>query len=156
MKPRVYIETSIISYLTARPTRDLIRQGHQQITQEWWDGRTRYELFASPVVVQEASAGDPGAAARRLEALWGITLLERSAEATHLAQELVARGGLPSKAAVDALHVAIAVASGMDYLLTWNCTHIANATMRGRIEAICRLLGFEPPIICTPEELTEE
>ena len=156
MLPKVYIETTIVSYLTALPTRDLIRLGHQLLTQEWWAERARYELFASPVVVQEASAGDPAAAARRHEALRGLTILQRSAEATHLAGALVARGGLPAKAAVDALHVAIAVVNGMDYLLTWNCTHIANATMRGKIEAICRDLGFEPPVICTPEELTEE
>ena len=156
MRPTVYIETSIISYLTARPSRDVIQIARQELTRTWWADRARYDVFVSDLVIQEASAGDIGAAERRLEALRSATVLGVSAEALALGQELLDRAALPSKARTDALHVAVAVVNGMEYLLSWNCAHIANATMRGRIEAVCRAMGFNPPIICTPEELTEE
>ncbi len=152
-KSQVYIETTIVSYLTAFPSRDLVRAAHQQITRGWWTTRDDFELFASQLVVREAAGGDPGAAALRLEALRGVNLLRLTPEATALAENLLRRGGLPRKATADAFHVAIAVVGGMDYLLTWNCKHIANATMRARIDQISRDAGFAPPIICTPEEL---
>lgn len=156
MKPKIYLETTIISYLAARPSRDLVVAAHQQITQEWWQTRrAEFDLFVSQIVVQESSAGDKDAAERRLAILEGIPVLEQSEEATALAQELVNQMALPEKEVVDALQIAIAVVSGMDYLLTWNCTHIANATLRNRIESVCRSNGYEPPVICTPEELEE-
>lgn len=156
MKPKIYLETTIISYLAARPSRDLVVAAHQQITQEWWQTRrAEFDLFVSQIVVQESSAGDKDAAELRLAILEGIPVLEQSEEATALAQELVNQMALPEKAVVDALQIAIAVVSGMDYLLTWNCTHIANATLRNRIESVCRSNGYEPPVICTPEELEE-
>ena len=155
MKPRAYIETSIVSYLTAWPSRDLVRAAQQQITRDWWTIRVSFDLFASQFVLDEAAAGDEGAAASRLAALEEVVLLEVTEDAIVLADTLVSGGGLPSKARVDALHVAMAV-HGMDYLLTWNCKHIANATLRGRIEELCRAGGFEPPIICTPLELSKE
>ena len=105
--------------------------------------------------MQEAQAGDPEAAARRLAGLHGIPLLTLSEEATGLAQALVAPGPLPTNAVVDALHIAIAAVNGMHYLLTWNCTHIANAAIRSDIEDVCRAHGYEPPVLCTPEELLE-
>jgi hypothetical protein len=154
MRPKVYLETTIPSYLTAWPSRDLVRAAHQQITREWWDSRrSDFDLYVSPTVLQEASAGDPNAAAERLKVLEGIPVLDLSDSATELAEELIKRVPLPAKASLDALHIAVAVVSGMDYLLTWNCTHIANAELRGRIEAVVRSLGYEPPVICTPEEL---
>ena len=154
MKPKVYIETTIVSYLTAWPSRDLIRAAHQHITREWWQhGAPEFDLYSSQAVLHESSGGDPEAAAQRLKALEGVAVLELTMEASDLAEQLLEQAALPRKAAVDALHIAIAVVSGMDYLLTWNCTHIANATMRGRIESICRSSGYEPPIICTSEEL---
>ena len=110
----------------------------------------------SQVVAQEAAGGDAGAASARLEILEGIQVLEVTSEARDLAGQLVDAGAVPEKAAVDALHIGIAVVNGMDYLLTWNCAHIANATMRHRIEGVCRACGYEPPVICTPEELMEE
>lgn len=152
-RPQVDVETTIVSYLTAFPSRDLIRAAHQQITRTWWNTRDRFDLLSSQLVERESAAGDARAAHLRLVALKGIKLLRLKPEATALAGELVRRGGLPRKATADAFHVAIAVVDGMDYLLTWNCKHIANATMRGRIEMICRDAGFEPPVICTPEEL---
>jgi hypothetical protein len=107
------------------------------------------------MVVDEASAGDQDAAARRLELLAALPLLDPSDEAADLAQVLIEYVPLPERAAADALHIAIAVVNGMDYLLTWNCTHISNAALRSGIETVCRRQGFEVPIICTPEELLE-
>jgi hypothetical protein len=156
MKPKVYIETTIPSYLAARPSRDLIRAAHQQLTREWWETRrSGFDLFVSQIVVQEVSVGDPTAAAERLELLNDITTLEFSEDARLLGKELLQRIPLPKKAILDAYHIAIAVLSGMDYLLTWNCKHIANATLRKRIDALCHSYGYVPPLICTPEELLE-
>lgn len=154
MKPAVYIETTIVSYLTAWPSRDLIVAAHQQLTREWWEHqRAKFELFISQAVLQEASVGDVDAAQLRLDTLAGLPLLELRPEALQLARVLIDRGPLPAKAAVDALHIALAAVHGVDYLLTWNCKHIANATMRSAIDAICRAQGYEPAVLCTPEEL---
>ncbi len=156
MPERVYIETTFISYLKARPSRDVVMVAHQQITHEWWDSRRgNYELCASRLVFQEAAAGDPQAAQERLEVLQSMTLLETTAAALALAKELVQAGALPEKAAGDALHIAIAATQGVPYLVTWNCRHLANATMRPLIESVCAGNGFKAPIICTPEELME-
>ena len=147
MKPRVYLETTIPSYLTAWPSRDLVRAAHQQITRDWWDRRrAEFELYISQVVLRECQAGDATAAAERLKILQDLPLLEQTEEATRLAQALVDRVPLPERAAVQ----------GVDYLLTWNCTHIANATLRDPIESVCRENGYEPPAICTPDELLAE
>lgn len=152
--PKVYLETTILSYLTARPSRDLVVAGHQQLTRDWWDQRRNlFHLYVSQLVVREAQSGDPDAAERRLLALKGIPLLEIGEEATELARGLVERGPIPTKATADALHIAIATANGLEYLLTWNMAHIANAELRPRIEQVCRASGYEPPVLCTPEEL---
>lgn len=154
MDLKIYIETSIVSYLTARPSRDLIIAAHQQITLEWWENRRKdFDLYTSQFVIQESSAGDAAMARKRLDALDGITLLSIEQEALVLARLLVEKGPIPEKAQIDALHIAVATANGMDYLLTWNCKHIANAEMQVGIEKLCRASGFEPPVICTPEEL---
>lgn len=151
--PRVYVETTVPSYLTAWPSRDLVRAAHQQITREWWNRRNAFDLFISELVIRECEAGDPIAAAARLEALADLPLLEQTEAVEALARTLLDKVPLPERATADALHIATAAAHGMDYLLTWNCTHIANATLRGRIEAACRDAGYEPPTICTPQEL---
>ena len=157
MNPKAYIETTIISYLAGRPSRDIIVAAHQQITHEWWSKRKEgFDLFASQLVWDEAEAGDRGVSQRRLAVLQAIQLLEITVEGLSLANELVVKGPLPRNAAEDAIHIATAVINGMDYLLTWNCTHLANAAMRSEIEHICRTKGYEPTIICTPEELLEE
>ena len=156
MAERVYIETTVVSYLTARPNRDVVIAGHQQITHEWWDTRREsYELCVSQLVRKEAGAGDFQAAQERLEVLKTMTLLATSVEALDLAKELIQAGALPSKAADDALHIAVAAMNGIPYLLTWNCRHLANATMRPVIESVCTGKGVKAPIICTPEELLE-
>lgn len=156
MMERVYIETTFVSYLTARPSRDLIVAGHQQITHDWWDGRRGdYELCVSQLVVQEAGDGDPQAAQERLEVLATMTMLEIKEEAVELAEGLVRAGALPANAGNDALHIAVAAIHRVPYLLTWNCRHMANATMRFQIETVCTNKGFKAPIICTPEEMME-
>ena len=156
MADRVYIETTVVSYLTARPNRDVVIAGHQQTTHYWWDRRRgNYELCISQLVLKEAGAGDSEAAQERLDVLKGMTLLETSAQALDLAKELIQAGALPAKAADDALHIAVASMNGIPYLLTWNCRHLANATVRPLIETICAGKGVKAPIICTPEELLE-
>lgn len=120
-KPTVYVETSIVSYLTALGSRDLVQAAHQEVTRNWWDFRGDFALYASQIVIEEASAGDVHAASRRLEALENIPLLDVTDEATVLASRLVRDGGLPKKAQIDAFHVSIATVHGVDYLLTWNC-----------------------------------
>ncbi len=156
MKPRVYIETSILGYLTARPSRDLVQAAHQQITIEWWTRRDRFDLVVSEAVLAEASRGDPAAAARRIAAAEGLPALSATIEAQTVARKLLEAAAMPRKAAIDAAHVAIAAVHDVNFLLTWNCTHLANAVMREHIEAVCRQSGFRPPIICTPEQLALE
>lgn len=156
MKASVYIETSVLSYLTARPSNDLRAMANQNATIDWWEiQRPNYSIFASDLVISEAGKGNPEAAKRRLTAITSLPLLEISSEVRNLAQALIENHALPTKAEADAYHVAIAAVNGMEYLLTWNCTHIANAHTRPKIEATCRGLGYEPPVICTPFELME-
>ena len=156
MESTVYIETSIISYLTARPSRDLVRAAHQRLTRSWWQRRHDFSLFISELVLRELGGGDPKAAQRRMRAVDSLPVLGITDEQADLAEALVRGGALPVTAIVDAFHIALAAGHGMDYLLTWNCKHLANAKMRGTIETICRSMGVEPPIICTPEELAGE
>jgi len=153
MGPTVYVETTIPSYLTAWPSRDLVQAGEQQVTRDWWAQRSGYELRVSSLVLLECEAGDPDAAALRLAALDGVPVLALSPEAEALAGVLLREVPLPPRAATDALHIAVAAVNGVAYLLTWNCTHIANAALRPQIEAVCRRSGYEPPVICTPKEL---
>jgi predicted nucleic acid-binding protein len=155
MKSKVYLETTIVSYLVASPTRDIIQSAHQQVTREWWTRRERFDLFVARPVLTEAGRGDATAAARRLKALAGIPVLAVSPGVRTLANTLIRTGTLPTKARLDAIHVAIAAVNGMDYLLTWNLRHLANAAIRGKIEEACRRAGIHPPLICTPEELME-
>jgi hypothetical protein len=153
VKPRVYIETTVLSYLTALPSRDLVRAAHQQITMEWWARREQFELFVSEAVLTEIRKGDPAAAVRRIAAAEGLQVLSATIQAQTLAAALLQDVAIPRKAAVDAAHIAIAAVHGLDFLMTWNCAHIANAVMRPKIEQVCRRAGFVPPVICTPEEL---
>jgi predicted nucleic acid-binding protein len=153
MKPTVYIETTVPSYLTAWPSRDVVRAGEQQVTRDWWARRSAYELRVSSLVLLECGAGDAEAAALRLAALDGVPVLSQTPEAEALAEILLREIPLPARAAADALHIAVAAVHGISYLMTWNCTHIANAALRPRIEELCRRSGYEPPVICTPREL---
>jgi predicted nucleic acid-binding protein len=153
----LYIETTIISYLTARPSKDLVQRAHQRLTRAWWrTRRSDFELYVSPLVLQEAAAGDPTRARRRLAFLRNLPVLGPTPDAIDLSRTLIQRGAIPKKAEVDALHIAIAAVNGIEYLLTWNCSHIANARMRSKIETVCRVENYEPPVLCTPEELMED
>ena len=156
-KPKVYLETTIASYLTAWPSRDLVMAANQETTREWWANRKdAFELFVSQTVIKESSAGDSDAAQRRLEFLKPFPRLDITDEVESLAAKLIADVPLPPKAQADALHIAVSAVNKMNYLLTWNCTHIANATLRSRIEAVCRSQGYEPPVVCTPQEMLEQ
>ena len=157
MKPKVYIETSFVSYLTAPPSRDLIVAAHQQITHEWWGKRRHnFEMFISQFVIDEAEQGDEEASKRRLEILSEFDLLDITDEVTDLASAILDAGVIPPKAATDAAHIAIATVHNMQFLLTWNCSHLANAEISIEIKSVCRSKGYESPIICTPEELMGE
>ena len=156
MKPLVYMETSVVSYLTARRSRDLVGAAYQEVTREWWHVASgRFDLVASELVLTESGAGDADAASARLEALKPVALLNISESSEALARRLLDLGAVPRQAAADAAHIAIAVTNGVDFLVTWNFKHIANAAMRSRIERVCRQAGYEPPVICTPNELME-
>lgn len=157
MKPKIYIETSIPSYLTARPSTDIRVMSNQIITADWWQNhRHKYDLYISEFVVLEASQGDSTAVKLRQEAIAELPELQITEAVKALAKVFISEGPIPEKAEIDAFHIAVATVNGMDYLLTWNCTHIANATMRLKIENICRKHQYEPPVICTPQELMED
>jgi len=150
----VYLETSVIGYLASRPGVDIIFAANQLMTLEWWnDHRSRFELFVSQAVVDECSAGDRTAAQERLVFLDGIPVLAINAATRNLAQELIRHVGLPAKAAVDAIHIATAALNKIDYLLTWNCKHIANPAFRRKIEDVLDGAGLPSPVICTPQEI---
>jgi hypothetical protein len=157
VKGKVYIETTVVSYLAARRSKNLIVAGHQATTRKWWrERRQDFDLYCSQLVIQEASAGDPKAAARRLHLLAGVPVLTATDAIADLTRLLMKSGGIPREAPEDAAHVAFAVMNGMDYLLTWNCRHIANAQIRNNLSATCSMAGYQLPVICTPEELLGE
>ena len=153
-KKTVYIETSIVSYLTARPTNDLMAAAWQKMTIDWWNTqRRRFSLYTSSVVAEEAGRGNLEAASRRVEALSGISLLALTKAVVSLSKALLQEGALPAKALDDSLHIAIAAVHGVDYLLTWNCRHIDNAEMKPVVRTVCATHGHVCPEICTPQEL---
>lgn len=157
MQDRVYIETSVVSYLVSRLSTDMVVAAHQRLTKNWWEERgPRFELVISELVYREASQGDSVAAGARLGALAKLRVLTVTEEAVWLAELLTARGPIPSEYGADALHIAIAAVNGIEYLLTWNCKHLANAAHRGIIESLVEQAGYVCPIICTPEELMED
>lgn len=157
MKQMIYVETTIFSYLTSRPSRNLVAAAWQQVTSDWWaNQRDKFELYISQLVVAEAERGDPEAAARRLKQLQKIPELSITEEAISFADTLVGKGAIPLKAADDAIHIAVAAIHGVDYLLTWNCRHIDNAETKPLIRKVCEDSGYSYPEICTPQELMGE
>ena len=157
MKPTVYIETTIVSYLTAWPSRDVVRLSHELLTREWWTSeRPRFDLYTSALTHQEASAGDPTAAAERLHALEGIPLLTIDAPVVSLAERLVTALSLPTRARADAVHLAVSAVHRLDFLLTWNCRHLANGELAATIERTCDAAGRVAPRVLTPEQLMEQ
>ena len=157
LKPTVYIETTVISYLVLPPSRDVIRLSREIITREWWHRQcASFDRFVSEFVLHEAAGEEPGYAARRLSILGGIQLLPTHPEAGRLADELATALSLPQRARLDAAHVAMSAVHGIAFLLTWDCRHLANAIFADRIERTCRDAGFTAPRIVTPEMLTTE
>ena len=157
MAQSVYIESSVISYLVARPNRDVVVAARQTITETWWQNqRAEFDLFVSALVVQEIARGDAEASEKRLQAVKNIPLLATSPEAQRLAEDLLAKGAVPANSEEDALHIAIAAAGGIEFLLTWNFKHINNAQTKAVITAVVESHGFACPILCSPEKLGAE
>lgn len=158
MKPRIYLETTIPSYLVARESRDPVMAGHQQTTHEWWATcQERFDLYISQFVLDEVSLGDPLAARERLDVIKDMTELDITPpRVTELAAALIAEGAVPAIAKTDALHIAVATVHGMDFLVTWNLRHIANAVSEPLIREVCVRHGWRCPEICTPEQLLPE
>jgi predicted nucleic acid-binding protein len=154
MMSKVYIETSIVSYLTARPSGQLTTAARQKETNDWWENqKERFTLCISTVVIEEAEKGDKNAASKRLAKLSGIEILSLNDNVVELSKALVADGGIPQNALDDALHIAVAAVHGVEYLLTWNCRHIDNAEKKPKIRKICQKHGYQCPEIATPIEL---
>lgn len=154
MMETIYIETTIVGHIAGRIHRDALVAARQRATRNWWrDEASKYTVLISQLVLDECSDGDPAAVAERLEVVKDTDLIESSAEVDELVDALIAGNAIPVSEPRDAFHIAIAAVNGVNYLLTWNFKHIANASLRGRIEQICRDVGYDPPVICTPDEL---
>jgi predicted nucleic acid-binding protein len=150
----VYIETTVISYLVSRPIRDILVAAHQQTTNEWWSSRRQeFEWFISQFVIDEIQAGDREAAEERMKEIAEFAVLEATIEAERLTEAIIEAGATPKRAVRDAAHIAVAAVNDIDYLLTWNCRHLANAQIIRRVSVVCNTRGFSMPVICTPEEL---
>lgn len=156
MRPTIYVETSVVSYLTARPSRDLVTAARQTLTRDWWEqAPERWELAISALVIEEAAKGDPTAANRRLQVLRDLPSLPICAQAKGLAKSLIQSGIVPASEPEDALHVAIATVCKTRYLLTWNFAHLAGPDAKQRLLDGLWTLGYTPPLLTTPEELLE-
>jgi predicted nucleic acid-binding protein len=154
MSETVYIETSILGYLTARSTQNLILTANLEVTREWWQTRQNdFTLFISQLVIDEVARGDSEIALKRLEILDGIPQVALNQAVRSLAAQFLSRSNLPPKASDDAVHMAAATVHGLNYLLTWNCKHIANAQIQRKLEEISLDFGYRLPVICTPYEL---
>lgn len=154
MKTTVYIESTVISYLVSRPSRNIIIAGRQAVTQDWWTTqRQRFDLRISMLVEEEISKGDPEAAKARMQLISDIPILLTSDEALNIAETLIAKRAIPEGKEEDALHIGIAAAQGADYLLTWNFKHINNAETKAKIVKVIESFGYVCPQICSPEEL---
>jgi hypothetical protein len=152
---RIYIESTIPSYVVARPARDLLQAAHQQTTKDWWElKRFGHDLFTSQVVLSEISAGETAMAQKRLEVLAGVAVLRVNDAAENLTLQILASGLLPAAADRDAAHIALATVFEMDILLSWNCRHIANAAIQARLRHLVEKSGLALPVLCTPDELT--
>ncbi len=153
-KKKVYLESSVISYLTARPSRDIVKQAKQMLTRDWWQGsRMKYQIHVSGFVMEEIARGDSGAARLRQDAVAGFPEIMLTDEAEALYEGLLSAKAVPAEASADAMHIALAVVGGMDYLLTWNCAHINNAANKKKISAVLSRFGYTESVIATPEEL---
>lgn len=157
MKPRVYIETSVVSYASARLSRDLVTAVRQRITRRWLLLRdSSFQPCISDLVLREAARGDSDAARRRLDLCGDFPIIEITAQAETLAAKLIALNAVPKQEAQDALHIALATTSGVDFVATWNFAHLVGASAKYQLMRTIESLGFRPPILATPEELYEE
>ncbi|NEP58807.1 MAG: type II toxin-antitoxin system VapC family toxin [Symploca sp. SIO2G7] len=157
MNETVYIETSFVGYLTARPNNNLIFMANLEITQRWWNTRrSQFILYISQVVLDEAAMGEPEMSAKRLEVLENLPILKLNEAVRDLGTQFLTKSNLPPKASDDAIHIAAATVHGLDYLLTWNCKHIANAQIQRKLAEVCLDFGYQLPVICTPYELMGE
>lgn len=153
---RIYIESTIPSYVVARPARDILQAARQQLTRDWWElQRERHELFTSQVVLDEIASGDAAMAEQRLTLMSGIPVVRVDEEAETLTRNIIDAGVLPAEADRDAAHIALATVHEMDILLTWNCRHIANAFIQAQLRRLAAAAGLTLPVLCTPEELLE-
>jgi len=156
MKPTLYLETTIPSYLKAKQSRDIIQTARQQITSEWWDNRLNdFDIYISQIVIDEAGEGDPAASVKRMEMIKDFSLLEITEQVINLAEKIIIEKIIPEKAVRDALHIAVATFHEMIFLLSWNCKHIANAEIIKRLRKTVADEGLELHVICTPGELLE-
>ena len=153
-RKKVYLETSVISFLTARPTRDVVKLAKQELTRDWWEtSRSHFDLYVSNAVLDEIREGDPVAAKRRMDMVAGLPVLDISDGVDTLLNQLLSAKVVPDGAVLDAFHIAVAAVHGMSFLLTWNCKHINNATQKSKIAAILTKAGYAEVVIATPEEL---
>jgi hypothetical protein len=156
LKQKVYIETSIISYLTAKPSRDLVIAGHQKITYDWWHKvRTKFDCYISQIVIEEISRGDKIASSKRLDSINNITILGFNPEIENLALQYFNLLNIPEKSKLDAFHLAYCVLFGIDFLLSWNCKHLANALINFKLRDFNNTKSLFVPFLCTPQELLE-
>jgi len=156
MKKKVYIETTVVSYLTAKPSRDIVIAGHQEATRELWSKlSSRYETYVSALVVQEAGKGNPNQAQMRLAAIAKFPMLDIDDEAQSLAEKIIAKKGIPVEYPEDALHIAVATVNGIEVIITWNFAHLNNPFTRKKVRKIVEAEGYSCPEICSPEELLE-
>jgi len=154
---RIYVESTIPSYVVARPARDLLQAARQQISKDWWElKRQQHELFTSQIVLDEIASGETGMSKQRLETLAGIPVLRANEEAEKFTLQILGSGLLPAAADRDAGHIALATIYEMDILLSWNCRHIANASIQARLRKLAERSGLTLPVLCTPDELTGE
>ena len=155
-KKRVYVESSVFGWLTAKPNRDIIKQAKQLLTQEWWEQRDRWDLFISPTVLEECMEGNQVAAGKRMEKASPLPVLPNTPEIYALAALLKEKAQIPDDSAADAMHLAVAAYHQMDYLATWNQTHLDNPHLREKIEKTIKEWKLKPAAIMTPERLLED
>lgn len=155
MKQKVYIETSIVGYLSSRMSRDIVQASNQTLTEEWWHiHRRKFQLYTSQLVINEARSGDLEAANRRLVYLEDLLVLAYDDDCEKIAKHFLQPiGPIHPSAEADAMHIAMSTNYGVDFLLTWNCKHIANAAIEIQLQKIAQKLGYRLPMLCTPQEL---
>lgn len=154
MKPRIYLETTVVSYYVSRPSRDLVIAGHQEATRVFWESLDdQFEPYVSGLVLREAGKGDADQAHARLEALKGYPVLDIDDRAELLARILIDSKAIPKEYPEDALHVAVAAVNGMEIIATWNFAHLNNPFIRKSVRRAVESEGYVCPEIASPDEI---